>query len=189
MNNSINSAVQDAVAARLGIQSTQEELPDLAEGVQAVPDYSEKNTKAELEEIARQMGMELTPNMTKKEMVEAMDHHIEECPATNEEMEPVPADLEETPEENEQPSIDPPDQENGALDTVLVIYDGYVNIRSEPARGDNVIEMVWRGTRMEVTEKVSTPAGDWYALKVGGYITADPELVELEHNKTGVFGD
>lgn len=49
-------------------------LPD---GVGVIPEYSTKNTKAELNLIALQCGITLDASMTKAEMVAALDAHIE----------------------------------------------------------------------------------------------------------------
>ena len=51
--------------------------PELPEGVIGIPEYSTKNTKAELEEIAALCGLTFENSMTKAEMVAALDAHIE----------------------------------------------------------------------------------------------------------------
>lgn len=51
--------------------------PELPEGVIGIPEYSTKNTKAELNLIALQCGITLDASMTKAEMVAALDAHIE----------------------------------------------------------------------------------------------------------------
>lgn len=50
---------------------------DLPEGVGVIPEYSTKNTKAELNLIALRCGITLDASMTKAEMVAALDAHIE----------------------------------------------------------------------------------------------------------------
>lgn len=51
--------------------------PELPEGVVVIPEYSTKNTKAELQEIAALCGLAFENDMTKAEMVAALDAHIE----------------------------------------------------------------------------------------------------------------
>ena len=51
--------------------------PELPEGVVGIPEYSTKNTKAELQEIAALCGLTFENDMTKAEMVAALDAHIE----------------------------------------------------------------------------------------------------------------
>lgn len=51
--------------------------PDLPDGVVGIPEYSTKNTKAELLEVAELCGISLDANMTKAQMVAALDAHIE----------------------------------------------------------------------------------------------------------------
>lgn len=54
-----------------------DDLPELPEGVVGIPEYSVKNTKAELQEIAKLCGLDFENDMTKAEMVAALDAHIE----------------------------------------------------------------------------------------------------------------
>ena len=51
--------------------------PDLPDGVVGIPEYSTKNTKAELMEIGELCGISLDANMTKAQMVAALDAHID----------------------------------------------------------------------------------------------------------------
>lgn len=51
--------------------------PELPEDVIGIPEYSTKNTKAELNLIALKCGITLDASMTKAEMVAALDAHIE----------------------------------------------------------------------------------------------------------------
>lgn len=53
------------------------DAPDLPDGVTGIPEYSVKNTKAELQEIAALCGLTFDSEMTKAEMVSALDAHIE----------------------------------------------------------------------------------------------------------------
>lgn len=54
-----------------------DELPELPEGVTAIPEYSEDMKQAELREIGAMCGLTFKVGMTKKEMVAALDAHIE----------------------------------------------------------------------------------------------------------------
>lgn len=51
--------------------------PELPDDVVGIPEYSTKNTKAELNLIALQCGITLDASMSKAEMVAALDAHIE----------------------------------------------------------------------------------------------------------------
>lgn len=51
--------------------------PELPDGVVGIPEYSTKNTKAELMEIGALCGISLDADMTKAQMVVALDAHIE----------------------------------------------------------------------------------------------------------------
>jgi hypothetical protein len=51
--------------------------PDLPDGVVGIPEYSTKNTKAELMEIGELCGISLDAGMTKVQMVAALDAHID----------------------------------------------------------------------------------------------------------------
>lgn len=53
------------------------DAPDLPDGVTGIPEYSVKNTKAELQGIAALCGLTFDSEMTKAEMVSALDAHIE----------------------------------------------------------------------------------------------------------------
>lgn len=54
------------------------ELPDLPDGVEAVPEYSADMKADELRAIAKGMGLTFKVGTTKAEMVAAMDRHIME---------------------------------------------------------------------------------------------------------------
>lgn len=54
-----------------------DELPELPEGVTAIPEYSEEMKATELREIGKMCGLSFSVGMTKKEMVAALDAHIE----------------------------------------------------------------------------------------------------------------
>lgn len=54
-----------------------EELPELPEGVTAIPEYSVDMKATELREIGKLCGLTFKVGMTKEEMVAALDAHIE----------------------------------------------------------------------------------------------------------------
>lgn len=54
-----------------------DEMPPLPEGVTAIPEYSEDTKASELREIGAMCGLTFKVGMTKKEMVAALDAHIE----------------------------------------------------------------------------------------------------------------
>ena len=54
-----------------------DELPELPEGVTAIPEYNEDMKQSELREIGAMCGLTFKVGMTKKEMVAALDAHIE----------------------------------------------------------------------------------------------------------------
>lgn len=67
------------LAVRVSEAPTDEDdgKPDLPEGVVGIPEYSTKNTKAELLEIGELCGIKLDEGMTKAQMVAALDAHID----------------------------------------------------------------------------------------------------------------
>lgn len=69
-----------------------DEMPELPEGVVAIPEYSEDMSAKELREIGKLCGLSFKVGMTKKEMVEALDAEIEGHMVDDEEQddEPVP---------------------------------------------------------------------------------------------------
>ena len=73
-----------------------EELPELPEGVTAIPEYSEDMKQSELREIGAMCGLTFKVGMTKKEMVAALDAHIEANTVEGDELE----------EEDEAPEFD-----------------------------------------------------------------------------------
>lgn len=72
-----------------------DELPELPEGVTAIPEYNEDMKQSELREIGAMCGLTFKVGMTKKEMVAALDAHIE---ANMVEGEDFDEDDEEAPE-------------------------------------------------------------------------------------------
>ena len=59
------------------LEDDSNELPELPEGVTAIPEYSEDMKQSELREIGAMCGLTFKVGMTKKEMVAALDAHIE----------------------------------------------------------------------------------------------------------------
>lgn len=72
--------VDDTVVddAPIGFDETPPELPELPDGVEAIPKYSIENTATELREIAKMCGLTFKVGMTKTAMVEALDKFFEE---------------------------------------------------------------------------------------------------------------
>ncbi len=72
--------VDDTVVddAPIGFDETPPELLELPDGVEAIPEYSIKNTATELRKIAKMCGLTLKVGMTKAAMVEALDKFFEE---------------------------------------------------------------------------------------------------------------
>ena len=62
-----------------------DELPELPEGVIAIPEYSVAMKATELREIGKLCGLNFKVGMTKEEMVAALDKHIEENMVDDEE--------------------------------------------------------------------------------------------------------
>lgn len=70
--------VNEDGAAPVGFDETPPELPELPEGVTAIPEYSVDMKATELREIGAMCGLTFKVGMTKAEMVAALDKHIEE---------------------------------------------------------------------------------------------------------------
>ena len=62
-----------------------DELPELPDGVIAIPEYSVAMKATELREIGKLCGLNFKVGMTKEEMVAALDKHIEENMVDDEE--------------------------------------------------------------------------------------------------------
>ena len=63
-------------AAPIGFDEQPPELPELPDGVTAIPEYSEDMTVKELRDIGKLCGLTFKIGMTKKEMVDALDANI-----------------------------------------------------------------------------------------------------------------
>ena len=74
------------------------ELPELPEGVTAIPAYSTDNTPAELRSIGKLCGLVFKIGMSKVDMVAALDEHI--AANTVEDAEPIDAETEEAAEDD-----------------------------------------------------------------------------------------
>lgn len=61
----------------IGFDEQPPELPELPDGVTAIPEYSEDMTAKELRDIGKLCGLTFKAGITKKEMVDALDAHIE----------------------------------------------------------------------------------------------------------------
>ena len=72
-----------------------DELPELPEGVIAIPEYSVEMKATELREIGKLCGLTFKVGMTKEEMVAALDKHIEENMVDDEEI--IDTDPEDAP--------------------------------------------------------------------------------------------
>ena len=64
-------------AAPIGFDEQPPALPELPDGVTAIPEYSEDMTAKELRDIGKLCGLTFKAGITKKEMVDALDAHIE----------------------------------------------------------------------------------------------------------------
>lgn len=73
------SAEQEARLVKLGlaVYVGEPELPELPDGVVGIPEYSIDSTANELREIGKLCGLTFKVGMTKAQMVEALDAHIE----------------------------------------------------------------------------------------------------------------
>lgn len=81
--------VYDSSGAPIGFDEQPPELPDLPDGVTAIPEYSEDMTVKELRDIGKLCGLTFKVGMTKKEMVDALDAHIEANMVEGEPEEPI----------------------------------------------------------------------------------------------------
>lgn len=79
-----------------------DEMPPLPEGVTAIPEYSVDMKATELREIGKLCGLTFKVGMSKQEMVDALDKHIEENMVDDEEF--IDAD---TIDPEDAPTFDP----------------------------------------------------------------------------------
>lgn len=100
---------QEARLVRVGVaayveEKLADELPELPEGVTAIPAYSMETKADDLRKIAKQLGMTFPVGTTKAEMVAQMDAFLEEH---TEDMENLDGDVDMPPEDTEEaPTFD-----------------------------------------------------------------------------------
>lgn len=87
----VDDAESTIIDAPIGFDETPPEMPELPDGVEAIPEYSIENTAAELREIARMCGLTFKVGMSKAEMVAALDEFFEENLIEGEPDEDAPA--------------------------------------------------------------------------------------------------
>ena len=85
----------DADGTPIGFDETPPELPDLPNGVIGIPEYSVDMKATELREIGKLCGLTFKVGMSKQEMVDALDAHIEANMADDEEY--IDTDPEDAP--------------------------------------------------------------------------------------------
>ena len=93
-----------AETAPIGFDETPPELPELPDGVTAIPEYSAGMTAKELRDIGKMCGLTFKVGMSKEQMVAALDAHIEAH--TVDEAEPVTEDTEEVAPDEDAPTFD-----------------------------------------------------------------------------------
>ena len=97
---------QEARLVRVGVAAYVQEkpadaLPELPEGVTAIPAYSMETKADDLRKIAKQLGMTFPVGTTKAEMVAQMDafleEHTEDVENMDDDVDMPPEDTEEAP--------------------------------------------------------------------------------------------
>lgn len=196
MAKKVNDAIQAAVEARMkGEEVSLEELEqELPEGVQAVPEYSVEDSKEKLLEIAEQLGVKVSKNASKAQIVAALDAEIEAHTVDGEEADALQEKQRGTAEsENEGADKDTGESEDGqesgaeaAQDEekltgyVVTVHHGYTNLRRTAEKtSDNVAQLVESGKRLEVMARVKGKDGKpWFKLLSGLYIVDDPDVTK-----------
>lgn len=196
MAKKVNDVIQAAVEARMkGESISQEELEkELPEGVLTVPEYSAEDSKEKLLEIAEQLGVKVSKNASKAQIVAALDAEIEANTVDGDEAATLLEKQKEAAEgENEEDDKDTEEgeesQESGAEDDqseekltgyVVTIHHGYTNLRRTPEKvSDNVAQLVESGKRLEVVARVMGKDGKpWFKLLSGLYIVDDPDVTK-----------
>lgn len=196
MAKKVNDVIQAAVEARMkGESISQEELEkELPEGVLTVPEYSAEDSKEKLLEIAEQLGVKVSKNASKAQIVAALDAEIEANTVDGDEAAALLEKQKEAAEgENEEDDKDTEEgeesQESGAEDDqseekltgyVVTIHHGYTNLRRTPEKvSDNVAQLVESGKRLEVVARVMGKDGKpWFKLLSGLYIVDDPDVTK-----------
>lgn len=196
MAKKVNDVIQAAVEARMkGESVSQEELEkELPEGVQAVPEYSAEDSKEKLLEIAEQLGVKVSKNASKAQIVAALDAEIEantvdgdeaaallekQKEAAEGENEEDDKDTEEG-EKSQEKSAEADQSEEKLTGYVVTIHHGYTNLRRTPEKAsDNVAQLVESGKRLEVIARVMGKDGKpWFKLLSGLYIVDDPDVTK-----------
>lgn len=196
MAKKVNDAIQAAVEARMkGEEVSLKELEkELPEGVQAVPEYSVEDSKEKLLEIAEQLGVKVSKNASKNQIVAALDAEIEahtvdgeeadallekQRGAAESENEEADKDTEEG-EESQENSAEADQSEEKLTGYVVTIHHGYTNLRRTPEKAsDNVAQLVESGKRLEVVARVKGKDGKpWFKLLSGLYIVDDPDVTK-----------
>ena len=196
MAKKVNDAIQAAVEARMkGEEVSLEELEqELPEGVQAVPEYSVEDSKEKLLEIAERLGVKVSKNASKAQIVAALNAEIEAHTVDGEEADAILEKQRGTAEsENEEADKDTGKSEDGqesgaeaAQDEekltgyVVTVHHGYTNLRRTAEKtGDNVAQLVESGKRLEVVARVKGKDGKpWFKLLSGLYIVDDPDVTK-----------
>lgn len=196
MAKKVNDAIQAAVEARMkGEEVSLEELEqELPEGVQAVPEYSVEDSKEKLLEIAERLGVKVSKNASKAQIVAALDAEIEAHTVDGEEADALLEKQRGTAEsENEEADKDTGESEDGqesgaeaAQDEekltgyVVTVHHGYTNLRRTAEKtSDNVAQLVESGKRLEVVARVKGKDGKpWFKLLSGLYIVDDPDVTK-----------
>ena len=196
MAKKVNDAIQAAVEARMkGEEVSLEELEqELPEGVQAVPEYSVEDSKEKLLEIAERLGVKVSKNASKAQIVDALNAEIEAHTVDGEEADAILEKQRGTAEsENEEADKDTGKSEDGqesgaeaAQDEekltgyVVTVHHGYTNLRRTAEKtGDNVAQLVESGKRLEVVARVKGKDGKpWFKLLSGLYIVDDPDVTK-----------
>lgn len=190
-----NDLIQAAVAARMaGKTVNADELAaQLPEGVEAVPEYSVEDSKEKLLEIAAQLGVEVKKNVSKAQIVAALDAEIEANTVDGETADALLAQKQAQSAENAADDTEDAETENAAQDGaqpvqegeklhgyVLTIHHGYTNLRRTPEKkADNVAQLVESGKRLEVEARVQGMDGQpWFRLLSGLYIVDDPTVTK-----------
>lgn len=184
-----NDLIQAAVAARLAGKNVDADdlAAQLPEGVEAVPEYSEEDSKEKLLEIAAQLGVEVKKTASKAQIVAALDAEIAAHTVDGEtadallaqDAEDAADDTEDAETENAAQDGAQPVQEGEPLHGyVVTIHHGYTNLRRTPTMdADNVAQVIESGKRLEVEARVQGADGQpWFRLLSGLYIVDDPTV-------------
>ena len=203
MSKKENDLIQAAVAAKLAGKEIQQNPAEdldglLPDGVEAVEEYSVQDSRGKLLAIAARLGVEIKKGATKPQIVATLDKWIADHTVSGEEADAllaqqsaqnaqsadgdtvdgdtVDADAEKGAQSAPQPTV--AESWRGIVETV---YNGYTNVRREPAKAPhNVAQTVRTGTRFEAVGRVEDKDGQgWFMLASGLYIIDDPAVVKF----------